>query len=406
MNLRTGSRGRKETWTAIPMRPPPIFAPPSPDEMNGRLARVRDLMAAQGLDAYVASSPDNVFYLTNFANFVHERPFILVVATSGAPRFVVPRLEIPHVRSRAVGDVELVAYPEFPAPPAHTWADRLRALMAPNARVGVESVCPLQVYEALPGARVRTDVVDDARLIKSAYEAGRIAYGCDLVTDAHRRLLAGARPGRTLPQVAAEASAAMMPRVLRDNPATNMLATRLMAVFQPPSVSHDPHNFTDVNMSMEVGGPHVSVINCVVNGYGAEVERTFFLGDVPAKARRPFEVMLEARRLAFELTVPGNVMGEVDRRVNELFRKAGYGEFLLHRTGHGIGVTGHEAPFLADGYERVIEPGMFFTIEPGVYLPGVGGFRHSDTVMTTDDSNVALTDGPITLDDLTLPLPG
>ena len=135
------------------------------------------------------------------------------------------------------------------------------------------------------------------------------------------------------------------------------------------------------------------------------MERTFFLGDVPAKARRPFEVMLEARRLAFELTVPGNVMGEVDRRVNELVRKAGFGEFLLHRTGHGIGVTGHEAPFLADGYERVIEPGMFFTIEPGLYIPGIGGFRHSDTVMTTADANVALTEGPIALDELTLPLP-
>jgi len=373
--------------------------------MRSRLARVRDLMAAQELDACVAFSPDNVFYLTNFANFVHERPFVLVVGKTGGPRFVVPRLEIPHVRARAVGELELVEYPEFPAPPARTWADRLRSLIPPNARVAVESVCPLQVYEAIPGTRIRTDVVDDARLIKSAYEAGRIAYGCDLVTDAHRRLLAGARPGRMLAQVASELSGAMMQRVLRDNPATNMLATRLMAVFQSPEVSHDPHNFTDVNMSMAVGGPHVSVLNCVVNGYGAEVERTFFLGDVPAKARRPFEVMLEARRLAFELTVPGNVMGEVDRRVNELVRKAGFGEFLLHRTGHGIGVTGHEAPFLADGYEHVIEPGMFFTIEPGLYLPGIGGFRHSDTVMTTADANVALTEGPIALDELTLPLP-
>jgi Xaa-Pro dipeptidase len=207
-----------------------------------------------------------------------------------------------------------------------------------------------------------------------------------------------------LPQVAAELSGWMMQIVLRDNPATNILATRFMSAFQPPSVSHDPHNFTNVNMSMEQGGPHVSVLNCVVNGYGAELERTFFLGEVPANARRPFEVLLEARRLAFELTVPGNVMGEVDRRVNEVFRKAGYGDYLLHRTGHGIGVTGHEAPFLAEGYEHVIEPGMFFTIEPGVYIPGIGGFRHSDTVMTTEHGNVALTDGPVTLDELTRPL--
>lgn len=388
------------------MRPQPIFSSPSLDEIQRRLARVCELMVAQRLDCYVACSPDNVFYLTNFANFVHERPFILVVRTSGAPRFVVPRLEVPHVRTRAIGAVELVEYPEFPAPPGRTWADRLRALVAPGTCVGVESTCPLQVYEAISEPRVMIDVIDDARLIKSEYEAGRIAYGCSLISDAHRQLLAGARPGKTLPQVAGEMSALMLPRILRDNATTNMLATRIASGFQPPGVSHDPHNFTNVNMAMVQGGPHVSIINCTVNGYGAEIERTWFLGAVPENARRPFEVMLEARRLALALAIPGNVMGEVDRRVNAVFQKAGYGEFLLHRTGHGIGVTAHEAPFLADGYEREIEPGMVLTIEPGVYLPGVGGFRHSDTVMTTREGNVVLTDGPETLDELTLPVGG
>ena len=200
----------------------------------------------------------------------------------------------------------------------------------------------------------------------------------------------------------ADLSGMMMPRILTDLPSTNVLATRLMSAFQPPSVSHDPHNFTDINMVMEAGGPHVSVINCVINGYGAEIERTFFLGHVPEEARRPFRVMMDARRLAMELTVPGAVMGDVDRRVNAVFENAGYGANLLHRTGHGIGVTGHEGPFLADGDEREIEPGMVFTIEPGVYLPGVGGFRHSDTVVTTEDGNLSLTRGPVELEELTL----
>ncbi|MBI3504465.1 MAG: aminopeptidase P family protein [Proteobacteria bacterium] len=384
------------------MQPTPIFTPPPAAEMQRRLARVREFMRARGLDRYVVAAPENVFYLTNFANFVHERPFVLVVAGTGAPQFVVPRLEIPHVRTRAVGDLDLVEYAEFPAPAGGTWVDRLASLLPRDARVGVESTCPLQVYEAIPATRVRDDAVDDARMIKSDYELGRIAYACGLCSDASRRLLAGAAPGRALIQVAPELTAMTLMRVLRDDPATNMLATRLQAVFQPPSVSHDPHNFTNVNMSMAEGGPHVAIMNFVVNGYGSEIERSFFIGRVPDAARRPFEVMLEARHLAIELTVPGNVMGEVDRRVNDVFRKAGYGEFLLHRTGHGIGVTGHEGPFLADGDERVIEPGMVFTIEPGVYLPGVGGFRHSDTLMTTATGNLSLTEGPESLDELTV----
>ena len=113
--------------------------------MRSRLARVRDLMAAQELDACVAFSPDNVFYLTNFANFVHERPFVLVVAKTGEPRFVVPKLEIPHVRARAVGELELVEYPEFPAPPA----TRGRIASARSFR-------RMRVWPSSPSARFRS----------------------------------------------------------------------------------------------------------------------------------------------------------------------------------------------------------------------------------------------------------
>ncbi len=374
--------------------------------MEDRLARVRRRMAEEDFDQLVVSAPENVLYLTNFANFIHERPFLLVVDREGPLRFLMPRLERPHVEARAVGRLDLVPYREFPAPAGETWAETLRSLLASGGRVGVEPVCPLQVAEAIPGEAVATDLLEDVRMIKSAYEVGRLRYGCELVSEAHARLLAGARPGVTLPEIASAASRWMMARILEDEPSTNMLATRLTAVFQPPAVSHDPHNFTDLAMAMEPGGPHVSVVNCVVNGYGAEVERTFFLGRVPEAARGPFETMLEARRLALELTVPGADMSAVDRRVRDVFERAGYGSYLLHRTGHGLGVTGHEGPYLAEGYERTVEPGMVFTVEPGIYLPGVGGFRHSDTVLVTEEGGVLLTRGPVELDEVTLPITG
>ena len=113
---------------------------------------------------------------------------------------------------------------------------------------------------------------------------------------------------------------------------------------------------------------------------------------------------MEARAKAYELAVPGNVMHDVDEAVNNIMKAAGYGDNLLHRTGHSIGVTGHEAPFLAEGYHREIQPGMFFTIEPGIYLPGIGGFRHSDTVMTTDGGNISMTPVADSLEEMTLPL--
>lgn len=94
-------------------------------------------------------------------------------------------------------------------------------------------------------------------------------------------------------------------------------------------------------------------------------------------------------------------MCDVDKAVSDHFKAAGYSDYLLHRTGHGMGVTGHEAPFLAEGDTRTIEAGMSFTIEPGIYIPGVGGFRHSDTILVTERGNVSLTSAPDSLKDLT-----
>lgn len=381
--------------------PDPITTPPDVGEMSHRLERVRERMAAKNLDAYVVHCPDNIYYLTNFANYIHERPFVLVVLPSGAPRFVVPHLEEEHVRIRAVGEIELVRYFEFPAPPGDAWSDRMRDALGSAERVGVESVCPLQVADEIPGTRVRDDIVDDVRMRKSDYEIGRLSHASRIVSEGHQELIGLCKPGQVAVGIFGQVTRSMTGRMLRDMPNANFLACKFAAVVQPPSLSHDPHNFTDVFVQLEEGGPHVSIINSVVNGYGAEIERTFFLGSVPEAARRPFDVMLEARRIAFEMTQPGESMSDVDQAVRDHFEKHGYLDATLHRTGHSFGVTGHEAPFLAVSYDRVIEPGMLFSIEPGIYLPGIGGFRHSDTVLITESGNLSLTTAADTLEELT-----
>lgn len=378
------------------------FAPPSADEIGRRVAKVQERMARERLDWYVSFDPDNVYYLTNFANFVHERPFILLIPAQGMMRFVVPKLEIPHVLSRKVGEMELVEYFEFPAVAGENWHDRVRAVTGGSGRVGVESVCQLQILDALQTERIRTDIIDELRFIKSPYEMARMAYAGRLASAGMADLIEKAEVGRSLTAVGSDAGRLMMGTALRDNPSLNPFATRMGAVFQPPAVSHDPHNFTNIAMTMQEGGPHVSIIAPRVNGYASEIERTFFIGHVPEAAKRPFETMMEGRRLAFELATPGTRMSDVDKAVNDLFARRGYAENLLHRTGHGMGVTGHEAPFLAEGDLGVIKPGMSFTIEPGIYVPGIGGFRHSDTIIITEDGNRQVTSGPDGLPDLTL----
>jgi len=93
-------------------------------------------------------------------------------------------------------------------------------------------------------------------------------------------------------------------------------------------------------------------------------------------------------------------MSEIDKKVRKYISENGYGDCIIHRTGHGLGITGHEAPYIAEGYDRVLEPGMVISIEPGIYIPGVGGFRHSDTVLITDEGYIKLTKAPEELDEV------
>tara|TARA_R110002049_G_scaffold9747_12_gene48882 strand:+ start:4898 stop:5983 length:1086 start_codon:yes stop_codon:yes gene_type:complete len=359
-------------------------------------------MVTQCLDYYLCHDPDNIFYLTNFANFVHERPFILVIPQSGTPIFLMPKLEEQHVRVRSVGELEYLHYFEFPAPEGQRWSDRLLDVLGADHRVGIESNCPYSVVETIPGSAVAADLVESLREIKSDYEISRIAHTCDLLNEGLRTLLEMSEPGQLPILIHKEVSGALMQRQLLENPNTNMLNTKFNAVTQPGSLSDDPHNFTDTFCALAKGGPNVCIVQGLANGYGAELERTFFIDSVPEKAVKPFGDMLDARALAYELLRPGASMSEIDCRVTDLLKSRGHAEQLLHRTGHGFGVTDHEGPFLAEGYDREVQANMVFSIEPGIYIPGLGGFRFSDTVLVTDTGPQKLTSAPETLSELTI----
>jgi len=382
--------------------PKAIKSPPSQEELYSRLEKVRTLMAQQNLDYYVSFDPVNIYYLTNFANYVHERPFILVIPKKGTMKFLVPLLEKTHIESRAKCELELTHYFEFPAPQGENWFDRYHELIEKDVRVGVESAMTLRIYDQTPGNKIKTDIIDEVRLIKTEYEIGRNVHACKVINAGHKRLLKIIRPGMMLFELYNQVSGYLMAKVVGDMKNLNPLVSRVMAIVLPPSLSYDPHNFTDVFLKMEEGGPHVSGVGGQVDGYGVEIERSFFLGTVPEKAKDPFDAMMEGRALAFEQAKPGANFSEIDVAVRKILKDRGYADKILHRTGHGLGITGHEGPYVAAGYDRMIEPGMIISIEPGIYIRELGGFRHSDTVLITDDGNVSLTKAPETLEDLTI----
>ncbi|MFW9819393.1 MAG: M24 family metallopeptidase [Candidatus Thorarchaeota archaeon] len=381
-----------------------IKNPPSREELSNRLDRVKNAMIKENLDYYISFNPVNIYYLTNFAFYVHERPFLLIIEREGIPKMIIPKLEKGHFESRAKCELEFIIYYEFPAISGENWYVHYQKQINDDANVGVESDLPIGIVNKTPGNIKVTDIIDDIRIIKTDYEIGRIIHACKVVNKGHRLLLKKCRPGILEFALYKEITDAMTSKIVQDIPNANFRATETTGAVWPPSISHDPHLIPYIFAPMEKGGPHVSIVSAQVDGYGVEIERSFFLGNVPEKAIEPFKTMLEAREIAYSMLKPGRLMSDVDKAVRAFITEKGYGDYIIHRTGHGLGITGHEAPFLAEGYDRPLEKNMVISVEPGIYIPGLGGFRHSDTVLITDIGYQKLTKAPETLEELTIPI--
>jgi len=151
---------------------------------------------------------------------------------------------------------------------------------------------------------------------------------------------------------------------------------------------------------LQTGDALILSYTCQVGGYAVECERSFIVGKPTDHAKRLYDAMLAAHDVGVENLKEGAIAEEVDRKALEQIRKAGFENFLRHRTGHGIGLEGHEPPWIADGDKTVLKQGMTFSCEPGVYDPDWGGVRHSDTVVVRKDKGEVLNKYPTRLEDM------
>jgi len=168
----------------------------------------------------------------------------------------------------------------------------------------------------------------------------------------------------------------------------------LMASFPAP-LSAEPHSVPPAEAPL-FEGPHVTLVLTRVNGYSAESERTYFTAPPTKQDLEFFKLMVAARNRGLKLLRPGAHCSDIDEEVNRFLADQGIGkpEQRLHRIGHGFGLGNHEAPWLSEGSTHVLEAGMVVSIEPGIYLSGVGGYRHSDTILITEDGYELLTKAP------------
>lgn len=370
------------------------------NEFAARLARLRDLVRAAELDAYVVSDKESIYYLTGATYEPLERPFFIIVDAQDRADMIVPLMEQRHL-AKAPPWFAIQSYREFPAPAGEGWSERLAAALDRNTSVGVEPSLPYaQARVIKDGAVSIHPFIETLRRVKSPLEVQLLRRSAGFAVTATQTLLGASGYGRSIVE-GFMAKREVMQQVVASLPYWEPLTTDIvMATWAAPR-SAEPHSIPALTDVMREG-PHVALVLSRINGYATECERTFFAAPPSADDRDLFGVMMQARAIGMGMIRPGVPGAEIDAAVNDYLKSKGQAEHLLHRTGHGFGLGAHEGPWIAEGGEDVLAENMVISIEPGLYVPGYGGYRHSDTILVTADGFEVLTPLPTSLDEMTL----
>ncbi|MFI8007516.1 M24 family metallopeptidase [Streptomyces sp. NPDC086010] len=353
-------------------------APFTAEDYRARMARAASSADAAGLaGVLVAPGPDMV-HLTGYRLPAEtERLTMLVLRAGHDPVLVVPALE--------AADAERA--PGAPALTVREWTDATdpyaltAALLDRKGRFGISdnawALHLLALGKDLPDASYTslTDALPMLRAVKDAAELERLAAAAAAADATYEEILKVRFSGRRESDVAADL-AALLTRY-------GHTQVDFTVVGSGPNGANPHHEAGD--RTIEAGDMVVLDFGGLKHGYGSDTSRTVHVGEPTAEERRVHDVVREAQEAGCRAVRPGAACQEIDRAARAVITESGYGERFIHRTGHGIGVTTHEPPYMIEGEEQPLVPGMCFSVEPGIYLPGRFGVRIEDIVTVTQD---------------------
>ena len=356
-----------------------MSAPAASTVTRKRLDAVATAVATAGIDALLLTPGPDLRWLTGYHALPLERLTCLVLPAAGEPFLVLPGLELAAAQASPLPTlgVELVPWGETEDPYAlvRRRLPPVRLLGLAN-RMWAEQV--LRFRQALPAAEqtLASDVLRDLRMRKSGEEVDGLRAAGQAIDRVHARMGEFLRPGRT-ERAAGRAIAAAILEEGHEQ-------VDFVIVGSGPNGASPHHAVSERTMQrgdvvvVDIGGTNAA-------GYCSDCTRMYTLGEPPAEFEDYFAVLHAAQLAASEHARPGVSAESVDAAARSVIADAGYGDRFLHRTGHGIGVETHEDPYIVEGNATVLEPGMAFSIEPGIYLAGRHGARIEDIVVTTDE---------------------
>jgi Xaa-Pro aminopeptidase len=345
---------------------------------SSRLAAAQRATAAAGLDALLIAPSADLRYLTGYDAHALERLTLLVLPAEGDATLIVPRLERPAAEASPAASIGVrIVEHEDGSDPYHIVKRALSGgpvkAVGLGDRMWAEQVLALR--DTLPEAeqRLAGAVLRGLRLRKTPAEVDALRRAGQAIDAVHRRMAEWLRPGRTEAEVAADIAAGIR--------AAGHASVEFTIVAAGPDGASPHHGASD--RVIRAGEPVVVDIGGrMPDGYCSDSTRVYCIGAPPADYGY-YAVLHEAQRAAVAAVRPGVSAAAVDAVARDLITGAGFGAAFLHRTGHGIGLDAHEDPYLVAGNEEPLEPGMAFSIEPGIYLAGRHGARIEDIVVCT-----------------------
>ena len=342
-----------------------------------------------GVDVLLVTAGADLRWLTGYDALPLERLTCLVLPVGAQPFLVAPALEVPAVMASPAGsaDLEVVGWTETQDPYALI-AQRLGPGMrrvAVSNQMWAEQV--LRFREAFPGAEqsLAADLLSDLRMRKSPDEVAALRRAGAAIDRVHARMAEFLRPGRTEREAGRDIAAAILDE--------GHVGVDFVIVGSGPNGASPHHELSD--RTLEAGDPVVVDIGGTTEeGYCSDCTRMYTLGRPPAEFASYFTVLHEAQLAACARARPGVTAESVDAAARDVITDAGFGDAFIHRTGHGIGLDTHEAPYIVAGNDLPVVPGMAFSVEPGIYLAGRCGARIEDIVVCTEDGVRTLNDGP------------
>jgi Xaa-Pro aminopeptidase len=359
-----------------------------------RVHAAREVADELGVDLLVLTPGSDLRYLCGYNAHAMERLTALAVPRRGEPFLVVPRLEAPMVDAGPAGSLglEVLAWDETDDPFALLAGAATGRLGTAPSRVAVGARSwaehALGMQKALPGSTLElaSPVVDRLRMVKSAAEVEELARAGAAIDRVHARVGEWLRVGRTEAEVGADIAAAIR--------AEGHVGVDFTIVGSGPNGASPHHELSDRTIAagdlvvVDIGGE-------TATGYRSDCTRTYVVGgSADAEVAEWYAVLQAAQEAATAAVRPGVTAEAVDAAARTVIREAGWGEHFIHRTGHGIGLDTHEAPYIVEGNELPLVPGMAFSVEPGIYLAGRCGARIEDIVVCTEDGVRTLNDGP------------